>query len=98
MIRDTRFDTTSPTVHRAALVEICRSEGSSRTAVPLDDMATLARRVRAEYGEMPGLRLTVPQAARLFGVTPDVAHALLETLRQASVLRCSDPGKYSFSR
>jgi hypothetical protein len=61
-------------------------------------MATLARRVRGEYAEMPGLRLTVPQAARLFGVTPDVAHAVLETLRQASVLKCSDLGKYSLTR
>jgi len=58
-------------------------------------MARLALRVRAEYGEMPGLHLTVSQAAKLFGVTPAAAHAVLETLRRASVLTCSDRGKYS---
>ena len=29
-------------------------------------MTPLAVRVRGEFAEMPGLRLTVPQAARLF--------------------------------
>jgi hypothetical protein len=58
-------------------------------------MTPLAMRVRGEYVEMPGLRLTVPQAARLFGVASDVAHAVLEELRCASVLTCSDRGTYS---
>lgn len=30
--------------------------------------AELLRRIRAEYLEMPGLRLTAPQAQRLFGL------------------------------
>ena len=77
---------------------VCRSEGSSRRSAPVEGMAALTLRVRGEYVEMPGLRLTVPQAARLFGIAPDVAHAVLEILRQASVLTCSDLGKYSVSR
>ncbi|HEU4894150.1 MAG TPA: hypothetical protein VFT47_21485 [Vicinamibacterales bacterium] len=44
---------------------------------------------------MPGLQLSVPQAARLFGVRPDVAHAVLDHLRHASVLRRSSSGMYS---
>ena len=58
----------------------------------------LALRVRREYEEMPGLHLTVAQAARLFGVAPDVAHAVLEDLRAASALACSARGTYSLSR
>ena len=61
-------------------------------------LPTLTLRVRAEYVEMPGLRLTVLQAARLFGVAPEVAHAVLDDLRRASVLTCSDRGTYSLIR
>jgi len=55
----------------------------------------LALRVRAEFGEMPGLRLTALQAARLFGVAADVAHEVLDELRDASVLTRSNRGTYS---
>jgi len=62
------------------------------------DIAALALRVRGEFAEMPGLRLTVPQAARLFGLAVDVAHAVLDELRLASVLTCSNRGAYSPGR
>jgi hypothetical protein len=52
----------------------------------------LAVRVRGEYKEMPGLRLTVRQAARLFSVAPEVAEAVLNELRHASFLARSDDG------
>lgn len=42
--------------------------------------STLALRTRAEYLEMPGLRLTVPQAARLFDLQPDACERMLEDL------------------
>jgi hypothetical protein len=58
-------------------------------------VAPLAVRVHGEYREMPGLRLTVRQAARLFSVAPDVAEAVLHELRRASVLPCSDDGAFS---
>jgi hypothetical protein len=58
-------------------------------------MTPLAVRVHGEYREMPGLRLTVRQAARLFSVAPDVADAVLHELRRASVLECSDDGAFS---
>ncbi len=44
---------------------------------------------------MPGLRLTSHQAARLFGVEADIALAVLDELRRASVLALSDNGSYS---
>ena len=40
----------------------------------------LLRRVRGEYLEMPGLRLTPAQAARLWGVEPAICEAILTTL------------------
>jgi hypothetical protein len=43
---------------------------------------------------MPGLRLTVRQAARLFSLAPDTARAVLDELRHLSVLTCSDDGRY----
>jgi hypothetical protein len=55
-------------------------------------------RVRREFEEMPGLHLTVAQAARLFGLAPEVAHAVLEDLRRASALACSARGTYSLNR
>lgn len=57
-------------------------------------LSPLAVRVHGEYKEMPGLRLTVRQAARLFGVAPDVADAVLDELRRAAILARSDNGVF----
>lgn len=58
-------------------------------------MAALTLRFHGEYREMPGLRLTPPQAARLFGVEADVAVAVLDELRRTSVLELSADGSYA---
>jgi len=58
-------------------------------------MSPLAIRVHGEYREMPGLRLTVRQAARLFSLPPDLADAVLHELRRASVLACSSDGAFA---
>ena len=58
-------------------------------------MSALAMRVHGEYREMPGLRLTVRQAARLFSLTPDLADAVLQELRNASILACSNDGGFA---
>ena len=47
---------------------------------------------------MPGLRLTVRQAARLFCVDPDVAGAVLNELRCAAILARSDNGAFFIDR
>ena len=60
-------------------------------------MSALAIRVHGEYRETPGLRLTVRQAARLFGLTPDLADAVLHELRHASILACSNDGALHWS-
>jgi hypothetical protein len=58
-------------------------------------MTPLAVRVHGEYMEMPGLRLTVRQAARLFNVAHDVADAVLNELRRASILASADDGAFA---
>jgi hypothetical protein len=60
-------------------------------------MSALAIRVHGEYREMPGLRLTVRQAARLFSLTPDLADAVLHELRRASILACSNDGAFGLA-
>jgi hypothetical protein len=58
-------------------------------------MSPLAIRVHGEYMEMPGLRLTVRQAARLFGMAPDVADAVLNELQGRSILACSHDNAFA---
>lgn len=41
---------------------------------------SLYRRIRDEFVEMPGTALTIPQAARLFGVSQEVCARVFEEL------------------
>ena len=47
----------------------------------------LASRVRAEFLEMPGLRLTLSQAQRLFRLEPEVCAQVVDILVDRAVLR-----------
>ena len=58
-------------------------------------MADLTLRFHGEYREMPGLRLTAAQAARLFGVEADIAFTVLDELRRTSILALWDDGSYT---
>jgi hypothetical protein len=58
---------------------------------PIED---LLRRVRAEYLEMPGLRLTLPQAQRLWGVDERTCMLVLDTLTSDKFLCRRGDGKY----
>ena len=51
----------------------------------------LEARVKGEYLEMPGQRLTVPQASKLWDVDQQVAGAVLEHLVQRRFLRRVGP-------
>lgn len=44
------------------------------------------RRVRAEFLEMPGLKLTVPQAQRLWGVDCRTCEAVIDQLTETQFL------------
>jgi len=50
------------------------------------------QRVRAEFEEMPGLALTEPQAARLFGIEQKVCRDVIDLLIHASYLRKTRSG------
>ena len=51
-------------------------------------------RIRAEYLEMPGLRLTLAQARRLWGLDETTSDALLGALVDAQFLRKTRNGTY----
>jgi hypothetical protein len=47
----------------------------------------LVERVRAEFLEMPGLRLTLPQAARLWGIDLPSCEAVVDVLVKCKFLQ-----------
>ena len=51
-------------------------------------------RVRCEFEEMRGLRITLPQAKRLFGLREDVCVRILDTLIHDGVLARRSDGCY----
>ena len=52
----------------------------------------LVRRIRAEFEEMPGLRLTLTQAARLWGLDHDACRKVVDVLVGTSFLRWTPMG------
>jgi hypothetical protein len=52
-------------------------------------MQAVVERVRGEFNEMPGLRLTPKQAARLLGLEPRTCDEVLDSLVAAAFLRWS---------
>jgi hypothetical protein len=53
---------------------------------------TVVERVRGEFLEMPGLRLTLPQAARLWGLDEPSCEAVMGLLIQSAFLRRTASG------
>ena len=50
-------------------------------------LTSVVDRVRAEFVEMPGLELTLPQAVRLWGLGADDCHNVLNSLADAGFLK-----------
>jgi hypothetical protein len=63
--------------------------------VPISDAL---RRVKGEYLEMPGLRLTPAQAQRLWGLDRESCQALLGALVDAKFLYKTQDGAFSLNR
>jgi hypothetical protein len=59
-----------------------------------DDANATLWRIRGEYMEMPGLKLTVPQAARLWQLDQPSIEQLLNVLVADGVLRRTAGGAY----
>src|SRR5688572_20750738 len=57
-------------------------------------LAQLLHRVRAEFRDMLGLRLTCAQAQRLFGMRPDVCDRVLAALLEEGTLTCGSDARY----
>jgi len=55
----------------------------------------MLRRIRAEYLEMPGLRLTVDQARRLCGVERALCQTVLDALVDQKFLCVKSDGAYA---
>jgi hypothetical protein len=51
-------------------------------------------RLRAEYREMPDMRLTLEQVQRLCGIEQPLCKVALQTLVEAKVLRLESDGAY----
>jgi hypothetical protein len=56
------------------------------------DIELVTRRVREEFREMPGLRLTSAQATRLWGLEQDACRQVLEALVATAYLRWTAAG------
>ena len=52
----------------------------------------LVHRVRSEFIEMPGLNLTLPQAARLWGLDHDASRQVIDALVEGAFLRWTPNG------
>jgi DNA-binding GntR family transcriptional regulator len=60
----------------------------------MPDNALLSR-IRGEYLEMPGMRLTLEQAQRLCGVERTLCRRMLDTLVAEKFLRVESDGMYA---
>jgi hypothetical protein len=56
------------------------------------EVHAVVNRVRSEFIEMPGLRLTLPQAARLWGLDPPSCQTVIDVLVGAEFLRWTAAG------
>jgi len=59
------------------------------------DLEDVTQRVRAEFREMPGLRLTHAQASRLWGLEREVCEQVIEALIAAAFLRWTATGAFT---
>src|SRR4026207_1882292 len=56
------------------------------------DLHRLVHRVKSEFNEMPGLQLTLPQAARLWGLDHEASRLVVDALVERSFLRWTARG------
>lgn len=69
--------------------------GAGSSAVAAGSRQTyLMTRIRGEFLELPGLKLTSRQASRLFGVGHGECHAVLEQLVAGRFLKTMHDGSY----
>ena len=67
---------------------------AARNPMPLSPDGPAIRRIQSEFREMPGLRLTLAQAARLFGLSQDACGRILSDLVAEDLLHLAGDGRY----
>ncbi len=67
-------------------------QSSEAATVPASRVADLVALIRAEYEEMPGLRLTPAQVQRLWLLDPTACDEVLRALVDAGYLRLTAGG------
>jgi hypothetical protein len=72
--------------------ETVERQRTQRASTP--GLAALLVRVRSEYLEMPGLKLTEAQARRLWALDGTTCHVVLATLIERGFLKRSPNGHY----
>ena len=90
-----KTDITTSVAHRLLIggYRLTTSTGEEYQAMPSQSDDVL-RRVRGEYIEMPGLRLTTAQAQRLWGLDRAACDALLGALVDANFLSRTRDGAF----
>jgi hypothetical protein len=76
--------------HEGRLAEAGRAVNEPNEPTGFD----VVSRIVAEFTEMPGLSVTIPQATRLFGLTPEKCHDVFADLQRRGVLAPTPQGQY----
>lgn len=90
--------TSTGTVATRDVTATCVPNKGRVAATQSDELEALLTRIRGEYGEMPGLSLTLTQTARLWSVDLRARASLLEALVGQGVLRRTIRGCYVLAR
>jgi hypothetical protein len=56
------------------------------------ELEAIVRRIREEFREMPGLRLTLAQATRLWGLEHEICRVVIDRLVSSAFLRWTPAG------
>ena len=65
-----------------------------QSGVRSETVRELARRIEAEYVEMPGLSVTLPQAQRLWAADRHTCQTVFERLIARGVVRMTTKGRF----
>ena len=68
-----------------------------KAGLPPERATLLLSRIRGEYLEMPGMRLTLAQARRLWGLDTGECESLLSQLVRTRFLRQTTDGAYQLA-
>ncbi len=85
---------TAADVNAAPAAVMAPATGRAPVALELRRDDLLARRIRSEYLEMPGLNLTLTQAQRMWNLRRDECERLLEDLVDAGFLSRTEIGLF----